>query len=171
MSITAETKRRRPLPEATKEKIRRANTKHGGKGTTLYHIWKGIRYRCNSPGSHAYHNYGERGIKLCKEWDDFSAFRKWAENNGYKDGLTIERKSVNGPYSPDNCTWIPLAQQARNRRNTLWVDYQGKRLPMSELAEVAGINYHTLYTRIVIYSWSVERAVDTPIKIGRPYGR
>ena len=48
----------------------------------------------------------------------FINFYNWAMNNGYKEGLTIERINVNGNYEPSNCTWIPLGEQNRNKTNT-----------------------------------------------------
>lgn len=39
--------------------------------------------------------------------------------NGYTEDLTIERNNVDGNYQPDNCRYIPLAEQARNTRRTL----------------------------------------------------
>ena len=67
--------------------------------------------------AHNFKYYGGRGIKICAEWQDFTVFRAWATENGYVDGLTIERTDVDGDYSPDNCRWLPQNQQSKNRRN------------------------------------------------------
>ena len=32
----------------------KGNFKHGGTGTKLYNIWKGMRSRCNNPNHHKY---------------------------------------------------------------------------------------------------------------------
>lgn len=51
------------------------NTKHGGSGTRLYMIWKSMHERCTAPSQNSYKNYGGKGIKVCKEWDDFLVLR------------------------------------------------------------------------------------------------
>ena len=52
---------------------------------------------------------------MCDEWlKDFANFKDWAINNGYEEGLTIERINVNGNYEPSNCTWIARNLQSRN---------------------------------------------------------
>lgn len=76
-----------------------APIKHGGSGTPLYNVWKSMRQRCNNRKSHDYKWYGMDGVKICEEWDDFARFRKWATENGYKSGLTIDRVDSKGPYS------------------------------------------------------------------------
>ena len=64
--------------------------------------------------------YSKRGITLCKEWYDFKNFLKWANNNGYKDDLQIDRKNNNKEYSPQNCHFVTAAKNAQNREfNTL----------------------------------------------------
>jgi hypothetical protein len=94
-----------------------ANKTHGGKGTRLYEVWHGMKYRCLNPKSKPYMNYGGRGITVCDSWiNDFEAFRAWALSNGYNDNLTIERVNRNGNYEPSNCKWIPLSEQPKNRR-------------------------------------------------------
>lgn len=92
-----------------------ARIKHGGCGTALYNVWKSMRQRCNNPNCSDYAWYGEKGILVCEEWDDFSAFREWALLSGYKKGLTIERKSGVGPYSPENCIWITIEEQQKTK--------------------------------------------------------
>ena len=99
------------------------NTKHGMKGTRLYEVWKGMKKRCYSPQNPNYRNYGMRGISICDEWRcDFKAFYDWAMANGYDPNAprgekTIERKDVNGNYCPENCCWITISEQQRNKRN------------------------------------------------------
>lgn len=80
-------------------------------------ILNGMIYRCTSPNTPAYKNYGGRGITVCNEWiNDKESFYHWAMQNGYKDKLSIERIDVNKGYCPENCTWIPLVEQVLNTR-------------------------------------------------------
>jgi hypothetical protein len=89
--------------------------------TRLYNIWKMMRKRCRCKSRSDYKYYGGRGIKVCEEWnrsDGYDSFRKWALENGYKDGLTIDRIDVDKDYSPDNCRWATMLEQSYNRRNS-----------------------------------------------------
>jgi len=92
---------------------------HNESSSRLYRIWVGMKRRCDNPVCKKYKHYGGRGITYCKSWASYIPFRDWAKNNGYNNSLTIERIDVNGNYCTENCTWIPLEQQSKNRRNTL----------------------------------------------------
>ena len=103
--------------ERCKEYSRTYRTKHGGRHTRLYHIWRGMKERCLTITHKDYANWGGRGIKICEEWlDDFNAFREWSLANGYEESLTIDRKNNDGNYEPSNCRWVTIQEQARNRR-------------------------------------------------------
>lgn len=90
--------------------------KHGGHGTKLYSIWAGMHNRCTNTNQWNYQYYGARGICICDEWKNFSEFHDWAINNGYHEGLSIDRIDPNKNYEPQNCRWIPLNEQQSNRR-------------------------------------------------------
>ena len=126
--------------------FRDMHLKHGDSGTRLYEIWKGMRRRCghNSYSKH----YGDRGISVCDEWQNYTIFKEWALSHGYAANLTIEREDVNGDYCPQNCTWIVSTDQPKNTRRTIWVTYEGITAPVSSWADRLGIARPTVYDRI-----------------------
>lgn len=84
---------------------------HGGSNTRLYRIWYGIIRRTEDKERKDYASCGGRGIRMCPEWrNDFSAFRDWALENGYSDGLVICRRDKAEDYSPANCFFGTLAE-------------------------------------------------------------
>lgn len=84
--------------------------------TRLLKIYNGILQRTTNPKNPDYYKYGGRGIIMCNEWkNDFTIFKKWAEENGYENGLTIDRIKNNKGYYPENCRWASLKEQFRNK--------------------------------------------------------
>lgn len=93
------------------------NVKHGFSSTKLYDVYIHMKQRCNNKRDKSYKDYGGRGIKVCKEWSNNpESFIEWANTNGYKDGLTIDRIDVDGNYCPENCRWADHETQCINQR-------------------------------------------------------
>jgi hypothetical protein len=108
---------------------------HGKSNTPLYQTYHQILKRCYNPNSSKYKDYGDRGIKVSKEWlDNFMNFYNWAIQNGWKKGLTIERKDVNGDYCSENCKWIPNTEQPKNRRNNVKITAWGETKNLADWA-------------------------------------
>lgn len=106
------------------EKIRERCTKHNGSGSRLYGVWVDMKKRCYNPHYKQYKDYGGRGIKVCDEWlHDFSAFEKFAMENGYDPNAkfgdtTIDRIDANGNYCPKNCRFVDMKTQNNNKRRS-----------------------------------------------------
>lgn len=128
-----------------REFIKINNSTHGQAKTRLYIIWGHMNARCNNKNTQY---YGERGITVYEEWkQDFTSFYNWSMENGYNDTLSIDRIDVNGNYDPDNCRWVTMKVQQRNRSNNIKVMYKGEQTNLFELSEITGINIRALYSR------------------------
>lgn len=124
-------------------------TRHGLSHTKLYKVWDGLRYRCYNPSCHAYDSYGGRGIEVCAEWrTNFEAFHGWALASGYRDGLSIDRIDNDGNYEPENCRWVTMKTQSRNRRSTIQLTVHGETRSVKEWAEIYGLPYGALQKRL-----------------------
>lgn len=99
-----------------KEKV----TKHGGwvgsKESPEYRSWLSMKSRCLNKKSPDYLRYGERGIKICKEWK-FS-FKNFIQDMGKRPSLeySLDRIDNSGNYEKSNCRWATMKQQSNNRR-------------------------------------------------------
>ena len=115
--------------------------KHGdakkGNVSKLHNKWRSILGRCHSSNIKITNRYGERGIKVCKEWrEDYLVFKEWALKNGYSDKLTIDRIDNNGNYEPKNCRFVDAKEQARNRRTSRFETIDGETKTVAEWAEI-----------------------------------
>lgn len=142
-----------------KEMLIKRNTIHGESCSHIYYIWNSMIKRCTKSDSKVYHLYGARGISVCDEWLDFQTFLKWAKENGYRDGLSLDRINNNGNYEPNNCRWATNEQQANNKRNNIRIQYNGETHTAAEWSKILGINYHTIMSRINLLGWSYQDAL------------
>lgn len=133
----------------------------------LYHVWYGMKRRCENPKDTSYHRYGGRGITVCEEWSNsYEAFVDWAMESGYDPNskhkeCTLDRIDNNGNYEPSNCRWANMTVQSNNRRSSVLITYQGETLTVAEWAKKVGLNHGALLNRIN-QGWDIEVALTTP---------
>lgn len=148
-----------------KDKMRDMRTTHGFSRDRdrLYRIWTLMRGRCNNKSSDHYKWYGERGVRVCDDWNDFLCFRDWALNNGYSESLTLDRVNVDGDYCPDNCRWATQKEQSNNTRRNHYLEYDGKTQTMKQWSEELCLNYDNLKYHINDCHWDTGRALGLSI--------
>lgn len=140
------------------------HTTHGKTETRLRRIWNSMKQRCYNNNIPQYKDWGGRGIAVCDEWrDDFQAFYDWSMANGYDDNLSIDRIDNDGNYEPNNCQWATRKQQARNKRNNVYITYKGVSKTANEWAEYLGVNPNSFKNRIS-RKWDIDKIFNQPYR-------
>jgi len=137
------------------------NRRHSKK-TPTYTSWAKMNDRCNNQKCKEYQWYGAKGIIVCESWRNFENFFK---DMGVRPiGTTIDRIDSSGNYEPSNCRWETAKNQANNTSRNVSFEHNGKLMTISELAELADMEYDTMYCRLIKYKWSVQQSISTPTK-------
>lgn len=105
-----------------------------------------MNYRCNNKEDKY---YGAKGIKVCSEWiNNPDSFIKWSIENGYREGLSIDRIDGDDDYTPLNCRWVDMKTQANNRTNNSYIEVNGNKLTYAECEEQTGISQKLISSRV-----------------------
>lgn len=145
--------------EAIRDKTCKAR-KHSMCTTRTYHSWASMLARCTNPKHHSFRDYGERGITVCKEWQD--SFENFFRDMGTRPtGTTLDRKDNEGPYCAQNCRWSTPREQSNNRRSSKPITFQGRTLSAPEWERLLGLGKNVLQMRLRT-GWSIEEALTTP---------
>ena len=145
--------------------------KNHPKEKRLYQIWIGIRRRAG--GNRFKNDKNDRHAKIyshltvAPEWNDWLKFYDWAKNNGWQPGLTIDRINNEKGYYPDNCRWVSRAENNRNRRCVRKYLYKGDLLTFGQISKLTGIPEGRLYNRVINYGYSINDAINIPVKSGK----
>lgn len=135
---------------------------HNASHSSLWQIHKSMKHRCYYMLDKNFKNYGGRGITICDEWlgnAGFVRFMNWALENGFQEGLTIDRIDNDGGYEPSNCRWVTMKEQNLNKRSNAFIEFMGIRKPRSVWADAIGIHSTSLKYRVE--KWGIEKALLT----------
>lgn len=135
--------------------IGKANITHGYEGTPLYRKLTGMYYRCYCSGEESsdYRSYKSKGITVCDDWNKdvvgltaaLNNFISWAKNNGYREGLEIDRIDNDGNYEPGNCRWATRKEQMRNVSDNVEVMIGGIMCFIPDIAKKYNLSVRYLY--------------------------
>lgn len=131
----------------------------------LYATWRSMVSRCHNPKNPHYKNYGALGVTVCSEWkNSIKEFVDWAENNGYKKGLFLDKdvKSTGvKTYSPDTCKFVTRTvnnKVTRIIRSTNTSGYRGVHFDKNTSLWVAGIRIKSKTKYLGSYKTALEAA-------------
>ena len=134
-------------------------------GRTLEYVsYHSMLQRCLNSRSGEFDDYGGRGIAVCDRWRGKHGFAHFLTDMGTRPSVkhTLDRKDNDLGYTSDNCRWATTKQQSRNKRNTVYVEIDGVRRPVADVADEHHVNRAVFKTRLRM-GWDVQRAIDTPV--------
>lgn len=143
--------------------------KHGharrGSWTRTYTAWYSMKQRCRNPNTVGWARYGGRGIKVCPWWDKFENFLA-DMGEAPSERHSLDRIDSDGDYSPTNCRWATKKEQDNNRSSCRVFECWGSKKNVREWAEAVGLKYATLYQRLCVRGWPIERALTEGVTHG-----
>ena len=134
---------------------------HGKGDSPVYGAWRNAISRCHDPDNKHYTNYGARGIYVCEKWrSSFEAFLADVGEPPFE-GATLDRINNDRGYEPTNVRWATRTEQLLNRRNTVYVQFEGKQHLLYDLCASRGIPSSVVRSRLY-RGWSLDKALSTP---------
>lgn len=148
--------------------------KHGLSGTPGFARWQAMIDRCENPENDGFKHYGGRGITVCARWHDVTLFVADV-GDPPTERHTIDRIDNDGGYwcgradcadcgpalRACNVRFATPEQQARNKRNTLWIVLDGKRVPACDVCAAHGVSRQAFGSRLR-HGWTPVEAATTP---------
>lgn len=135
--------------------------KHGLHGTPTHLVWMGMKRRCTT--THATPSrYARQGVTVCERWA--SSFEDFLADMGERPSPehSIDRIDFTKGYEPGNCRWATNLEQASNKRNNRWIEFNGERKHLAEWARLCNMSVPTLRMRLET-GWSVDDAFHKPV--------
>lgn len=83
--------------------------------TPEYNAWVNMRQRCYNENHPEYFRYGDRGVTICDDWEDYRIF---LSDMGPRptEKHSLDRINNDSGYSKENCRWADKTTQSYNQR-------------------------------------------------------
>lgn len=135
--------------------------KHGhttnNKTSSTYSKWQGMKTRCYNTKSNRYKYYGGKGIGVCGRW--LESFENFLTDMGIcPQGMTLDRIDSNKGYAPENCRWVDLATQSRNRTNVKQYTIKGKTQCLNQWVKELGVTFNKA-KRLLSQGFTIKEAL------------
>ena len=121
---------------------------HNDTNTHLHNAWMSIRRKCKDVNYKSFMSYGGVGVAVCEEWQEYVVFKKWALENGYRQGLFLNRRDIDGDFTPNNCFWDNKRERPRRSSNEHLITYNGETHNIKEWSKMLGVKPTTICGRI-----------------------
>jgi hypothetical protein len=130
--------------------------------------------RCFKPSCKEYRWYGAKGISCDPRWKDFQNF--YDDMGDCPPDMQLDRVDGNKHYCKENCRYVDVVTQARNRSNSRVHTFLGEKLTVTEAIEKCKVlGYSTADSRVVYKrlakGWNSDDALFTPKKKYAPRKR
>lgn len=130
-----------------------AKRTHGRRHDRVYAVWCAMKHRAKG-------NYsGYEHVDMDPRWQLFEIFI--SDMGEPKSDDTIDRIDNSRGYWQENCRWVSMKIQQRNRTNNRLIKYNGKTLCVAEWSEILKIPYFNLYTRLKNRNWNMKKTLNS----------
>lgn len=112
-----------------------------------YSAWKNMKQRCK-----------DKNLGYSTDLEEFAGFMKVLGPKPHP-SYTVHRIDNAKGYYDENIRWADKETQSRERTNAVYLTYLGKTQTLSQWATETGIDYQTLYARL-IKGWAPHEIIE-----------
>lgn len=127
--------------------------RHGLTGTPEFDVFRAMERRCrNEPGY--------EHVEVHPAW--LKDPRLFVEHVGLRPSPDHEIDRIDNAkgYVPGNVRWSTSTEQKLNRKNTVWLEHDGRRMCLTHWARELGLDPSTLRHRLYKLNQSIEKALQ-----------
>ena len=112
---------------------------------SLYPTWQNIKQECYNYDNHSYHNYGAKGIGVCKRW--LHSFNDFKNDMGERPSKkhVIDRIDETKDFTPNNCRWVTREEQQKYRKENSKYVFKGKKRTLQEISKITNLSIKSLW--------------------------
>lgn len=152
-------------------------SKHGLSRSRIYAGYYAMISRCYDKKNKKYKIYGAKGVIVCERWRCQNGFINFSKDMGDKPkGYTLDRIKSDMNYSCGecsecknngwefNCRWATFEVQNNNTNRNKFIEYDGERMTITQMAKNKKIPERGLFYRIKS-GWTIDDAINIPFDV------